>query len=60
MFVSNRNPDSYLSNTKQVFLGGAWVYYIKECVYNVPAVIFTVKDTCCSALKGHIVLASLT
>lgn len=60
MFVSNTNPHSYLTNTKQVFLGGTLMCSIKECVYNVPAVIFTVKDTSCSALKGHIVLASLT
>jgi len=60
MFIHNTNPHSYLTTTKEIFFSRTLMYNIKECVYNISPVIFTVEDTCCSALKGHIVLASLT
>lgn len=60
MFTHNSNPHSYLTSTNHFFSPQDLMYHIKECVYNVPPVIFTVEDICCSALKGHIVLASLT
>lgn len=60
MFIHDTNPYSYLTSTEQIFFSRTLKYNIKECVYNVPPVISSVEDICCSALKGHIVLASVT